>query len=78
MAAVPVSAVVSRDDLLPKLLGRAGDDTFVSSDWVGNHFDLFDDGFARRDVGPIQNFEALLRRSRGATSERWSNASSCG
>ncbi|MBL8940310.1 MAG: sulfatase [Archangium sp.] len=55
-----VAAVESRDDLLPKLLSRAGYDTFVSSDWVGNHFDLVDYGFGRRDVGPIQNFEALL------------------
>lgn len=55
-----VTAVESRDDLLPKVLSRAGYDSFVSSDWVGNHFDLVDYGFGRRDVGPIQNFEALL------------------
>lgn len=55
-----VAAVEAREDLLPKLLSRAGYDTFVSSDWVGNHFDLVDYGFSRRDVGPIQNFEALL------------------
>lgn len=55
-----VAAVEARDDLLPKVLSRAGYDTFVSSDWVGNHFDLVDYGFSRRDVGPIQNFEALL------------------
>lgn len=55
-----VAAVEQRADLLPKLLAARGYDTFVSSDWVGNHFDLVDYGFARRDVGPIQNFEALL------------------
>jgi arylsulfatase A-like enzyme len=55
-----VRAVEQRDDLLPKTLARAGYDTFVSSDWVGNHFDLVDYGFGRRDVGPVQNFEALL------------------
>lgn len=55
-----VSAVERNPHLLPKLLTARGYDTFVSSDWVGNHFDLVDYGFARRDVGPIQNFEALL------------------
>jgi arylsulfatase A-like enzyme len=55
-----VAAVERNPDLVPRLLAARGYDTFVSSDWVGNHFDLVDYGFARRDVGPIQNFEALL------------------
>ncbi len=55
-----VRAVEESPLLLPKLLGARGYDTFVSSDWVGNHFDLVDYGFGRRDVGPVQNFEALL------------------
>ncbi|MBL8923084.1 MAG: sulfatase [Myxococcaceae bacterium] len=55
-----VAAVERNPDLLPKRLAALGYDTVVSSDWVGNHFDLVDYGFARRDVGPVQNFEALL------------------
>lgn len=55
-----VEAVEQSPLLLPKLLSARGYDTFVSSDWVGNHFDLVDYGFQRRDVGPVQNFEALL------------------
>ncbi|MGV3622339.1 MAG: sulfatase [Archangium sp.] len=46
--------------MLPRLLSRAGYDTFVSSDWAGNCFDLVDLGFTKRRVGPVQNFEALL------------------
>lgn len=45
---------------LPRLASAAGYDTFVSSDWVGNCFDLVDLGFTRRRVGAVQNFEALL------------------
>jgi arylsulfatase A-like enzyme len=55
-----VAAVEQRPSLLPKQLAAAGYDTFVSSDWAGNNFDLVDYGFRRREVGPIQNFEALL------------------
>jgi len=55
-----VAAVEARAELLPRLLAAQGYDTFVSSDWVGNCFDLVDFGFAKRRVGPIQNFEALL------------------
>lgn len=55
-----VRAVEAQPGLLPKVLAANGYDTFVSSDWVGNVFDLVDFGFARARVGPIQNFEALL------------------
>lgn len=48
---------------LPRLLNTGGYDTFVSSDWVGNCFDLVDLGFVKRRVGPVQNFEALLREA---------------
>jgi arylsulfatase A-like enzyme len=55
-----VAAVEQSPALLPKLLAAQGYDTFISSDWVGNCFDLVDFGFASKHVGPIQNFEALL------------------
>lgn len=55
-----VAAVEASPALLPKLLAAQGYDTFVSSDWVGNCFDLVDFGFGSKHVGPIQNFEALL------------------
>ena len=55
-----VQAVDSKTATLPRLLGAAGYDTFVSSDWAGNCFDLVDLGFAKRHVGSVQNFEALL------------------
>lgn len=55
-----VQAVDSMSATVPRLLNAAGYDTFVSSDWVGNCFDLVDLGFAKRHVGPVQNFEALL------------------
>lgn len=55
-----VAAVESNADTLPRLLRARGYDTFVSSDWVGNCFDLVDFGFEHPDVAPVQNFEALL------------------
>lgn len=55
-----VRAVEENPDTLPRVLGRAGYRSFVSSDWVGNCFDLVDFGFSARDVGPVQSFEALL------------------
>lgn len=55
-----VAAVDGDDTMLPRVLRAAGYDTFVSSDWAGNCFDLVDVGFERRRVGPVQNFEALL------------------
>jgi arylsulfatase A-like enzyme len=55
-----VHAVDTMSATLPRLLGQAGYDTFVSSDWVGNCFDLVDLGFAKRQVSPVQNFTALL------------------
>jgi arylsulfatase A-like enzyme len=55
-----VRAVEAQPAALPRLLTAAGYDTFVSSDWAGNCFDLVDLGFARRHVAPVQNFEALL------------------
>jgi arylsulfatase A-like enzyme len=55
-----VAGVEQSSVLLPKLLAAQGYDTFVSSDWVGNCFDLVDFGFTSRHVGPVQNFEALL------------------
>lgn len=53
-------AIDSMPNTLPRLLRAAGYDTFVSSDWVGNCFDLVDLGFTGRHVGPVQNFEALV------------------
>lgn len=53
-------AIDSMQATLPRILSGAGYDTFVSSDWVGNCFDLVDLGFARRHVAPVQNFEALI------------------
>lgn len=58
-----VRAVEANPATLPRLLAAAGYDTFVSSDWAGNCFDLVDLGFARRRVAPVQNFEALLREA---------------
>jgi arylsulfatase A-like enzyme len=55
-----VAAIDARHEVVPRLLAERGYDTFVSSDWVGNCFDLVDLGFAKRFVGPVQNFEALL------------------
>ncbi len=55
-----VRAVDAMTATLPRMLSAQGYDTFVSSDWVGNCFDLVDLGFARRHVGSVQNFEALL------------------
>lgn len=55
-----VQAIDSMSATVPRLLSAAGYDTFVSSDWVGNCFDLVDLGFTKRHVGPVQNFEALL------------------
>jgi arylsulfatase A-like enzyme len=54
------AALEAAEQLLPKMLSRLGYDTFVSSDWVGNCFDLVDMGFAKRNVGPVQNFTSLL------------------
>lgn len=58
-----VAAVERRDDLLPRRLAANGYDTFVSSDWVGNCFDLVDFGFTQRRVSPVQNFPALIREA---------------
>ena len=55
-----VHAIDTLSATVPRLLNAAGYDTFVSSDWVGNCFDLVDLGFTRRHVGSVQNFEALL------------------
>ncbi|MDP1823486.1 MAG: sulfatase [Archangium sp.] len=55
-----VRAVDQLSATVPRLLSAAGYDTFVSSDWVGNCFDLVDLGFGTRHVGSVQNFEALL------------------
>ncbi|MDX2015291.1 MAG: sulfatase [Myxococcaceae bacterium] len=55
-----VAAVESNGALLPRQLAALGYDTFVSSDWVGNCFDLVDFGFGARRVSPVQNFPALL------------------
>lgn len=55
-----VRAVDQLSATVPRLLSAAGYDTFVSSDWVGNCFDLVDLGFQKRHVGSVQNFEALL------------------
>lgn len=55
-----VRAVDQLSATVPRLLSAAGYDTFVSSDWVGNCFDLVDLGFQTRHVGSVQNFEALL------------------
>ena len=58
-----VARVEANPDRLPALLARLGYDTFVSSDWAGNHFAQVDLGFARRDVGSVQNFRALLHEA---------------
>ncbi len=55
-----VAAVAARAEVVPRLLAARGYDTFVSSDWVGNCFDLVDLGFTKSQVGRVQNFEALL------------------
>lgn len=55
-----VAAIDADAAMLPRVLRDAGYDTFVSSDWAGNSFDLVDLGFTKRHVGPVQNFEALL------------------
>jgi arylsulfatase A-like enzyme len=55
-----VRAVEAHAATLPRLLSAQGYDTFVSSDWAGNCFDLVDFGFAHRRVGKVQNFRALL------------------
>lgn len=57
-----VSAVASRPTLAT-LLSAQGYDTFISSDWAGNCFDLIPLGFERREVGPVQNFEVLLQEA---------------
>ncbi|MFO0599794.1 MAG: sulfatase-like hydrolase/transferase [Myxococcaceae bacterium] len=54
---------VQQRELLTKRLGDAGFETFVSSDWAGNCFDLVDFGFQRTEVGRVQNFGALLREA---------------
>jgi arylsulfatase A-like enzyme len=55
-----VASVEGSRALLPRQLAALGYDTFVSSDWVGNCFDLVDFGFAHRRVSPVQNFPALM------------------
>jgi arylsulfatase A-like enzyme len=55
-----VLAVEAQPTTLPRVFARAGYDTFVSSDWAGNCFDLVDLGFQKRRVGSVQNVEALL------------------
>ena len=55
-----VRSVEANPGLFPRLLHDAGYETIVSSDWVGNCFDLVDLGFSKRRVAPVQNFEALL------------------
>ncbi len=55
-----VAAIDADAAMVPRVLANAGYDTFVSSDWAGNCFDLVDLGFTKRRVGPVQNFEALL------------------
>ncbi len=55
-----VRALEQSPDLLPKLLARAGYDTLVSSDWVGNCFSLVNLGFSHARVAPVQSFRTLL------------------
>jgi arylsulfatase A-like enzyme len=55
-----VDAVEQRPTLASVLRTR-GYETFVSSDWAGNCFDLIGLGFEHRRVSPVQNFEALLQ-----------------
>ncbi|MFT3711511.1 MAG: sulfatase [Archangium sp.] len=54
---------VEQGTTLPRLLRDAGYETFVSSDWAGNCFDLIDLGFTHTRVSPVQNFEALLQEA---------------
>lgn len=58
-----VAAIDARAEVLPRLLAARGYETIVSSDWVGNCFDLVDLGFTKQRVGSVQNFEALLREA---------------
>lgn len=58
-----VRAVEQHPGRLPALLAAAGYDTFVSSDWAGNHFNLVDLGFAARHAGAVQNFKALIHEA---------------
>lgn len=53
-------AVGRREDLLPRLLNRAGYHTIVSSNWAGNCFKLIDVGFAQNMASDVQNFDALV------------------
>jgi arylsulfatase A-like enzyme len=53
-------AVGRREDLLPRLLGAAGYQTIVSSNWAGNCFKLIDVGFERNMASDVQNFDALV------------------
>ncbi|NRA98106.1 MAG: sulfatase, partial [Planctomycetes bacterium] len=55
-----VQAVSSNPDLLPRVLGRAGYDTIVSSDWAGNCFRLVDMGFARNHASDVQNLNVFV------------------
>jgi arylsulfatase A-like enzyme len=58
-----VRAVEQSPVRLPALLKAQGYDTFVSSDWAGNHFELVDLGFEHRHVGAVQNFKALIHEA---------------
>jgi arylsulfatase A-like enzyme len=58
-----VQKVAQSPGRLPAMLAAQGYDTFVSSDWAGNHFELVDLGFERRHVGAVQNFKALIHEA---------------
>ncbi len=50
-------------DLLPRVLGEAGYETIVVSDWAGNCFKLVDMGFAHNDASDTQNFTSFIMES---------------
>ena len=58
-----VQKVAQSPGRLPAILSAQGYDTFVSSDWAGNHFELVDLGFEHRHVGAVQNFKALIHEA---------------
>jgi arylsulfatase A-like enzyme len=53
-------AIAHREELLPRLLNRAGYHTIVSSNWAGNCFKLIDVGFTQNMASDVQNFDALV------------------
>jgi len=55
-----VARASSIPDTLPRLLGKAGYHTAVSSNWAGNCFSLVDMGFAANRASDVQNFDVFI------------------